>query len=626
MTGGYVGLDTTGLRSLADVLDRQADRAADAAADAQRALLLSELPGDVLLSTLRRLSERDRASATELRRRVQLAEEFRVELTVTTLELVSANEHGRALRDELAGIDAAIDGWAGSDNDPRLDELIAWRRSLLTELSGGDRTLAARVSRLLDSGASLDEALMTVAAWRIDEQLDRLRAEGKTEVEAVRVLDTELWIGARTIDLVADGLEALAARQQASFENDVAVAIASGYSPDVAAGLVAAMYLEGGQPIPDGIEPLDSQKLVDRVFAELDIARDRGRGEAGEADGFVSFDDLEAVVDPANAHLFSPDVILAASAALDRAAHDEDFAEQFLGDGFVDWLVKHRDEIVRGAALVGGVAIAVASGGSLSPLGLAVVGLAVGAGAAATTVGINALSQNFDLWDNVAENFGSGAVIGMSAAGLVSAGRLVLSARAAGRSATSHIIGVVGETAALTSEGAVDLVTPDRFEDWIHATSGSLSSAIGLYQVGEQIRSTAAVAIASRADEVSIVYRVQGGIPPAASRDRISIGELGQMLVDDPDDVLYVTFDDVGRARAFSDINRPGSRIIAFDVDPEFVDELRAVAVAQHEARNNPALPHIADITKTESSFGLPTEWIERLTEHAKIGTGRFVE
>lgn len=103
----------------------------------------------------------------------------------------------------------------------------------------------------------------------------------------------------------------------------------------------------------------------------------------------------------------------------------------------------------------------------------------------------------------------------------------------------------------------------------------------------------------------SRIYRVQGGTPPRASRVRIQVGPRGEMQVVG-DDMLFVTFDDVGRARAYVVNNRPGAEIISFEIDPVFVEQVRRAAVPQAQARAFPDAPQIADPTRTSSSYGLP--------------------
>lgn len=91
------------------------------------------------------------------------------------------------------------------------------------------------------------------------------------------------------------------------------------------------------------------------------------------------------------------------------------------------------------------------------------------------------------------------------------------------------------------------------------------------------------------------------------------------------DGMLFVTIDDLGRAQAFAANNRPGASIIAFDIDPAFVNGVRNAAVPQSQARNFPGAPQIADPLQTSGSFSLPAEWIPRLQDAVIPGTGRVV-
>ena len=111
----------------------------------------------------------------------------------------------------------------------------------------------------------------------------------------------------------------------------------------------------------------------------------------------------------------------------------------------------------------------------------------------------------------------------------------------------------------------------------------------------------------------------------AGGVERITIGPAGNMEVSG-DSMLFVTFDDLGRAKAYVGVNRPGANIIAFDVDPDFVEEVRAAAVRQSKGREVPDAPQRADEMLTKDSFGLPQSWILRLEEAAIPGTGRIIE
>jgi len=123
---------------------------------------------------------------------------------------------------------------------------------------------------------------------------------------------------------------------------------------------------------------------------------------------------------------------------------------------------------------------------------------------------------------------------------------------------------------------------------------------------------------------ISKVFRVQGGIPPRASKFRIFIGESGEMVVKDKTK-LFVTFDDMNRVKVFNGVNRAGkAEVISFQVKTSFVQQVRKVAVIQDEGKKFPELPQIADETKTNSSFGLPANWIEMLKDSTIRGTGRI--
>jgi len=116
------------------------------------------------------------------------------------------------------------------------------------------------------------------------------------------------------------------------------------------------------------------------------------------------------------------------------------------------------------------------------------------------------------------------------------------------------------------------------------------------------------------------VYRVQGGVPPKASRVRIGIGSGGEMQVQGKD-MLHVTFEDAGHARYFQ-AKRPGSDILSFEVDRSVVGQVRTSAVRQAQARAFPGSPQIDDPTMTASAFGLPRTWQQQLTAAAVPGTG----
>jgi hypothetical protein len=123
---------------------------------------------------------------------------------------------------------------------------------------------------------------------------------------------------------------------------------------------------------------------------------------------------------------------------------------------------------------------------------------------------------------------------------------------------------------------------------------------------------------------LSKVFRVQGGELPKASKFRMFIGNEGKMVVKGKDR-LFVTFDDFNRVKVFQAENRLGkAEVISFEVKTSFVQQIRKFAVIKDEGKKFPNLPQIADETKTNSSFGLPIDWIKQLKNSAIKGTGKI--
>ena len=195
----------------------------------------------------------------------------------------------------------------------------------------------------------------------------------------------------------------------------------------------------------------------------------------------------------------------------------------------------------------------------------------------------------------------------------------------------------VAAVLALASPVVAEALTADIFtyDEPVDVAPGSTAESPGLVAPATQLERVVAPDAGSLghlydspssfvAPNSSTVYRVQGGVPPAASQTRIGIGSAGELTVSG-DGMLFVTIDDLGRAQAFATNNRPGASIIAFDVDPAFVTQVRNAAVPQSQARNFPGAPQIADPLQTSGSFGLPAEWIQRLQDAAIPGTGRAV-
>ncbi len=144
----------------------------------------------------------------------------------------------------------------------------------------------------------------------------------------------------------------------------------------------------------------------------------------------------------------------------------------------------------------------------------------------------------------------------------------------------------------------------------------------------------------------SRAYRVQGGTPPKKiSHERITVGENGEIkVIPEPgkskQTKLYITFEDIERARVYLRENRPGGKIVSFEVDPAFIQEVRANAVRQAEIRTHRGSPEISDPTQTtpavrqklglqeheSTAYGLPEGWIKKMEGAARPGTLKIEE
>lgn len=65
-----------------------------------------------------------------------------------------------------------------------------------------------------------------------------------------------------------------------------------------------------------------------------------------------------------------------------------------------------------------------------------------------------------------------------------------------------------------------------------------------------------------------------------------------------------------------------GSRLIGVQVDPVFLEKLRADAVPQQLAKKFPGMPQIADPKIGKDLYGIPAEYFDELQKAIKPGAG----
>lgn len=121
-----VALDPEKVRNLTSVLRAQATKADEAAGRIQTALVLADLVSTVGTRLVGR-AEDWRGAATELDARATLAEDHVLSLDPPNGEIFAGLTSVRT----LAEIDVDIDEWAGTDNDPMFDALVAERAALV---------------------------------------------------------------------------------------------------------------------------------------------------------------------------------------------------------------------------------------------------------------------------------------------------------------------------------------------------------------------------------------------------------------------------------------------------------------------------------------------------------------
>ena len=117
-------------------------------------------------------------------------------------------------------------------------------------------------------------------------------------------------------------------------------------------------------------------------------------------------------------------------------------------------------------------------------------------------------------------------------------------------------------------------------------------------------------------------YRVEG-----PGNERVLIDGKGDVTIKGRNRCLFLNFGSVDRAQRFraQRVARgfEGDVIKSFDVDAEFLERLRTIAVAEQDTRRLGYRTFACDATKAPDQFGLRRAEIEKLLEHIVPGSGR---
>lgn len=138
----------------------------------------------------------------------------------------------------------------------------------------------------------------------------------------------------------------------------------------------------------------------------------------------------------------------------------------------------------------------------------------------------------------------------------------------------------------------------------------------------------AGTASAAGAGKNVTVFRVQGGTPPDASWELISIDKSGNPRISRT--TLNVSVGDPAHAQYFLS-KRPGASISSFEIPQWMNDFIEGEAIPQAGYRSNPAnqggrAPKIVDPSTPGRSYELPAIWAKWLQEVAIPGSGKVTK
>jgi len=148
------------------------------------------------------------------------------------------------------------------------------------------------------------------------------------------------------------------------------------------------------------------------------------------------------------------------------------------------------------------------------------------------------------------------------------------------------------------------------------ATSGVKTTA-SKSNIGPSVKTTS--------DDVVTYRRVQGGIPPNASRVRINVDESGVISVPNKKSNLNISTGNADHAQYFLKKRGSEAHIVEFDLPKWFDDFLAENSIPQKGYKTNPlnqgkTAPKIVDPSTPGKSYEVPAPWIEWIEEYAKNG------
>ena len=136
------------------------------------------------------------------------------------------------------------------------------------------------------------------------------------------------------------------------------------------------------------------------------------------------------------------------------------------------------------------------------------------------------------------------------------------------------------------------------------------------------------IGVKNTEEATSTVFRVQGGVPPKASRKHVEIDVNGNPIINNT--TLNVSIGDLEHAKHFQKL-RPGSEVTSFEIPKWMDDFIEKEAIPQANYKTNPLkqgglAPKVVDPTTPGRSYELPSIWTEWLQENAIEGSGKIIK
>jgi hypothetical protein len=119
-----------------------------------------------------------------------------------------------------------------------------------------------------------------------------------------------------------------------------------------------------------------------------------------------------------------------------------------------------------------------------------------------------------------------------------------------------------------------------------------------------------------------VVFRVEGG----GSRELITVSPGGDVSVMSGS-TIHLNFGSEERALEFLQKREVGAKIIAFEVDEQWIQSLRSAAVPEHGTRViGGQQPRLVDVTYAHDQLEIPPSLIGELQDFIVPGSGRILQ